>query len=73
MGLSAVAIASIVSAVSSAGSAAYSIKAQKKRGKEATHKEHLIEAKAAKKKELEKRKGGQSPGQRLLGGRPSLG
>ena len=70
MGTTAIAIASIVSAVAAAGSAAYGIHSGEKQKGMASKAKKETEKKAQKKKDLLKTK---SPGQRLLGGRPTLG
>ena len=70
MGASAIAIASIVSAVAAAGSAAYGIKKGEEEKGDISQAKKKAKAEAQKKKDMLKTK---SPGQRLLGGRPTLG
>jgi ribosomal protein L12E/L44/L45/RPP1/RPP2 len=70
MGTTAIAIASIVSAVAAAGSAAYGIKRGEEEKGDASKAKKQMQKEAQKKKDMLKTK---SPGQRLLGGRPTLG
>ena len=73
MGLSAVAIASIVGAVSAAAGTAYSIKSGEQQRGEASSARKKAKSEAQKKKDLLAKTKEKSPGQRLLGGRPTLG
>jgi len=73
MGISVGAIANIVTALASAAGAAHTIKRGKALKGEVAHAKKKTEAEARKKKEKEQRLREKSPGQRLLGGRPSLG
>lgn len=73
MGLSAIAIAGLVTAATSAASAAYSIKRGEAQKGEAAHAKKKAKSEAQKRKEKLAREKEKSPGQRLLGGRPTLG
>lgn len=73
MGASAGAIAGIITAISSAASAAYSIKrGQAQKGEVSQAKKKAATEKKERDRQLELKKQ-KSPGQRLLGGRPTLG
>ena len=73
MGLSAVAIASIAGAVAAVSGTAYNIKQGEQQRGEASSAKKRAKSEAQKKKDLLAKTKEKSPGQRLLGGRPTLG